>query len=443
MQNSSSSMNDEKKGDYDGINESFQTSLAFEEGDEKVDMKVDPQAPSYLSQLKHTPPSFYDDLDEHFDRKHQRARFHSPKPTASSDDLSYRQAVIENKGSATGKFYGGISGAGPGGPRHNASLPSTPGQTSNRYGNVAGSHAQRVAEGKTQVAGDPGKNSNSTSSVFASSTINNPDADQIILCMAAVLQIQMAHDLEVPHSQREPFAYFECEGEGPGWGPEEQARLEPPPDPSKKGTPEEDLPSIDEIYMFINSIFVRARFSPECNIIGLVYINRVIANASIPLHRANWRPLILAALILAQKIWDDKCLATSNFALICPKYSKKQVKFFEVKFLELLQYQATVTQSLYAKYYFELRELFEQLMVEKKEEVRPFPLEPLPLWRAKQLEIYSDSFRLQRNEPAQSSLRGGDRGTRHESKPHQSPIMSPAQTLEDVTYKSKGRYVQS
>ncbi|CAN0109962.1 unnamed protein product, partial [Heterosigma akashiwo] len=136
------------------------------------------------------------------------------------------------------------------------------------------------------------------------------------------------------------------------------------------GTPEEDLPSIDEIYMFINGIFTRAKFSPECNIIGLVYINRVISNSRIPLVKQNWKPLILASLILAQKIWDDKCLATSNFALICPRYSKRQVKFFEIKFLELLQYQATVTQSLYAKYYFELRELFEQLMREKRDELR-------------------------------------------------------------------------
>ncbi|CAN0430124.1 unnamed protein product, partial [Phaeothamnion confervicola] len=70
-------------------------------------------------------------------------------------------------------------------------------------------------------------------------------------------------------------------------------------------------PSIDKIYSFIHSIFRAARFSPECNIIALVYINRVIARTQLPLHDRNWRPIVLAVLILAQKVWDDRCLATS------------------------------------------------------------------------------------------------------------------------------------
>eukprot|EP00953_Heterococcus_sp_UTEX-ZZ885_P007068 4304-Heterococcus_DN1.PRE.1 len=105
-------------------------------------------------------------------------------------------------------------------------------------------------------------------------------------------------------------------------------------------------------------------------------------------------------------VWDDKCLATSTFAKICPTYSSAQVRAFERRFLELLQYQAVVTQGLYARYYFELRDLFERLMAQRGSEGAAggtdprtagsastngsstvnFPLQPLSLWRAKQLE---------------------------------------------------------
>ncbi|KAG5181849.1 hypothetical protein JKP88DRAFT_320556, partial [Tribonema minus] len=66
---------------------------------------------------------------------------------------------------------------------------------------------------------------------------------------------------------------------------------------------------IDDIYSFAHRVNTMARFSPECCIISLVYVNRIISCAQLPLHPANWRPLVLASLILAQKVWDDKCLA--------------------------------------------------------------------------------------------------------------------------------------
>lgn len=42
--------------------------------------------------------------------------------------------------------------------------------------------------------------------------------------------------------------------------------------------------------------------SPECCIICLVYINRLIAFTGMPLHPTNWRPLILCSLLVAQKV---------------------------------------------------------------------------------------------------------------------------------------------
>lgn len=41
------------------------------------------------------------------------------------------------------------------------------------------------------------------------------------------------------------------------------------------------------------------RFSPECCIICLVYINRLIAFTGSPLSPTNWRPLLLSSLLVA------------------------------------------------------------------------------------------------------------------------------------------------
>jgi hypothetical protein len=85
-----------------------------------------------------------------------------------------------------------------------------------------------------------------------------------------------------------------------------------------------------------------------------------------------------------------------------------------------------------------------------------FPLQPLSLWRAKQLELYSDSFHLQPTQWDSSSANGGAQqgdDAKRTSPPGDgaSPRVlnsarttwTPAQTLEDVTYTPRGRYVQS
>ena len=44
-----------------------------------------------------------------------------------------------------------------------------------------------------------------------------------------------------------------------------------------------------------------------------------------PLGENNWRPAVLVAMILAQKVWDDKSLRASSFTLITPGFTKEQV----------------------------------------------------------------------------------------------------------------------
>lgn len=143
------------------------------------------------------------------------------------------------------------------------------------------------------------------------------------------------------------------------------------------------MPTIDTIYRYISLIYRGAGYSPECNIIALVFINRITTTHGILLTMQNWRALWLVAVILAQKVWDDKPRRTSAFTAILPSFPRKTLRDMESKALELLDYLTSVKPSLYAKYYFELRQLFTEIMGFQQSE---WNLKPLSAVAAKKLE---------------------------------------------------------
>ena len=61
------------------------------------------------------------------------------------------------------------------------------------------------------------------------------------------------------------------------------------------------VPAEETIFHTLHSVYSCARFPSECLIISLVYIERLIAVAGVPILCTSWRPILLAALILAQK----------------------------------------------------------------------------------------------------------------------------------------------
>lgn len=91
-----------------------------------------------------------------------------------------------------------------------------------------------------------------------------------------------------------------------------------------------------EILCLILLRFLLLDNRPECCIICLVYINRLIAFTEIPLQATNWRPLVLCSLLVAQKVWDDRYLSNADFAFIYPFFKTDQLNKLEKKFLELI-----------------------------------------------------------------------------------------------------------
>lgn len=66
----------------------------------------------------------------------------------------------------------------------------------------------------------------------------------------------------------------------------------------------EQIPAVKQIYTFLKQVFEVGQFNPECCVISLVYINRLIGVTGVPLTQSNWKPGTFA-------LWLHFCFSTS------------------------------------------------------------------------------------------------------------------------------------
>jgi len=117
---------------------------------------------------------------------------------------------------------------------------------------------------------------------------------------------------------------------------------------------------VKSVYNFLKQIFEVGQFSPECCVISLIYINRLIGVTGLPLTQNNYKPVTISALMLAQKVWDDTPLINADFSVLYPVLTAKDINSLERRFLELLEFKLAVTPALYAQYYYELRAICQE-----------------------------------------------------------------------------------
>ena len=120
------------------------------------------------------------------------------------------------------------------------------------------------------------------------------------------------------------------------------------------------IPNLDEIYVFILNLYVKGQLSSECLIVSLIYIERLMETAHVPIVAITWRPIVLAGLLLASKVQQDIPSCNIEFSEICPQYSVSAIKSLESLVCSQLNWNLYIKSSEYAKYYFALRSLSEQ-----------------------------------------------------------------------------------
>jgi hypothetical protein len=180
--------------------------------------------------------------------------------------------------------------------------------------------------------------SSSTSTLFISDTITKPDVEDVLRCMAKYLLSiitkgaasceKIYYDIfnEIVHPiTRSEVSFFK-------------------------------LPTEGAVFGYLKFIYVFERMDPECIVMCLTYIDRLISSTNITIDVSNWRRIVLSSWIVALKTWEELAVYNLDF-LGCfdGKVTVQDLNNLEMKFLGLIQYNVYLNSSTYTKLYFDLK----------------------------------------------------------------------------------------
>ncbi|PWA32138.1 hypothetical protein CCH79_00013358 [Gambusia affinis] len=233
------------------------------------------------------------------------------------------------------------------------------------------------------------KKFSSCSTIFIDdSTVSQPNLKSTIRCVALAIYYHIKNrdsnrSLDIFDEKKHPLSVSLSPNVRPlvQW---DLMKLESPsqqrekiPDDYSVVDPEHKL-----IYRFIRTLFSSAQLTAECAIVTLVYLERLLTYAELDICPSNWKRIVLGAILLASKVWDDQAVWNVDYCQILKDITVEDMNEMERHFLELLQFNINVPASVYAKYYFDLRSLADDNNLN-------FPLEPLSNKRAQKLEAIS------------------------------------------------------
>ena len=109
-------------------------------------------------------------------------------------------------------------------------------------------------------------------------------------------------------------------------------------------------PEPQTIFDFMADIIILTKMEKEVIILSLIYIERLIFNTGLLINSRNWRRILLTAMIIASKIWDDNSFENSHFSQVFANLGVGEINTLERIFLELINYKVFVKQSEYFKY---------------------------------------------------------------------------------------------
>ena len=90
------------------------------------------------------------------------------------------------------------------------------------------------------------------------------------------------------------------------------------------------------------------------------------------LNKYNWQRLLLCCLCLGSKIWDDDSLENQHFPKVMPNCTNNEINRLEQAYLEFVDFKLMIRGAEYAKYYFIMRTLADEIQKESGEQLGDF-----------------------------------------------------------------------
>merc|ERR1719174_376330 len=104
------------------------------------------------------------------------------------------------------------------------------------------------------------------------------------------------------------------------------------------------------ICSFILSILHQGIFSVSAFIVSVIYLLRFKEASHITLHACTWRPLFITALLIADKMWEDKPVRNSSLAKLFPALSNLELNRMENRFLHGIKFNVLVKPDLFCSF---------------------------------------------------------------------------------------------
>jgi hypothetical protein len=237
----------------------------------------------------------------------------------------------------------------------------------------------QIAQQQMGVGGALKKSSSCSTIYLDDSTVSQPNLKNTVKCVSLAIY----YHIKNRHSDRRIEIFDE--------------KLHPL---TRDGVPEDydvQNPEHRQIYKFVRTLFNAAQLTAECAIITLIYLERLLTYSELDIASCNWKRIVLGAILLASKVWDDQAVWNVDYCQILKDITVEDMNELERQFLEMLQFNINVPSSVYAKYYFDLRTLAEANELS-------FPTEPLSKERAQRLEAMS---RVMQDKVTAEAVRNG------------------------------------
>ncbi|CAI2724406.1 unnamed protein product [Schistosoma spindalis] len=112
--------------------------------------------------------------------------------------------------------------------------------------------------------------------------------------------------------------------------------------------------TVYHIRQFLRRLFSTALLGPECAIVALIFLERLILGAEVAMTPWTWRRQLLACVLLASKVLDDQAVWNIDYCQILRDIHVEDLNALERHTLRLLQFNINVPFGVYARYYFDL-----------------------------------------------------------------------------------------